>query len=50
MLTSNWVLLSIIHSLDEITAVARSHGVYRNRINNLKNSTKYSFKSGQYHK
>jgi len=44
MLTYNWVLLGIVHSLDEVTAVAKSHGVCRNRINNLKNSTKYSFK------
>jgi len=50
MLTSNWVLSSIVYSLDEVTAVAESHGICRNRINNLKNSTKYSFKCVQYRK
>jgi hypothetical protein len=50
MLTSNWILLSIVHSLGEVTAVAKTQGVCRNPINNLKNSTKYSFKCSQYRK
>jgi hypothetical protein len=50
MLTSNWVLLITVHSLDKVTALAKTHGVSRNRINNLKNSTKYSFKCREYRK
>jgi hypothetical protein len=50
MSTSNWNLLSIVHSLDDIKAVAKSNSMCQYRINNLKNSTKYSFKCGQYRK
>ncbi|CAF2641136.1 unnamed protein product [Rotaria sp. Silwood2] len=50
MSTLNWSLLSIVHSLDEVKVVAKSNGVCQYRINNLKNSTKYSFKCCQYRK
>ena len=50
MSTLNWSVLSIVHSLDEVKVVAKSNGVCRYRINNLKNCTKYSFKCCQYRK
>ncbi len=50
MSTLNWNLLSVIHSLDEVKVVAKSNGLCQCRINNLKNSTKYSFKCCQYRK
>ena len=48
MSTSNWVLLSVVQSFDNVKAVAKSNGVCQCRVNNLKNSTKYSFKCSQY--
>jgi hypothetical protein len=40
----------LVHSLDEVKTVAKSNGVCQCRINNLANSTKYSFKCSQYRK
>jgi hypothetical protein len=50
MSTSGWNLLCVVHSLDEVKTVAKSNGVCQCRINNLVNSTKYSFKCSQYRK
>jgi hypothetical protein len=50
MSTFNWNLLSVVHSLDTVKVVAKSNRACQFRINNLKNSTKYSFKCCQYRK
>ncbi|CAF0834911.1 unnamed protein product [Didymodactylos carnosus] len=50
MSASNWILLSIVNLLDDVKAVAKSHGICQCRTNNLKDHTKYSFKCSQYRK
>jgi hypothetical protein len=41
MLLSNWIVLSKVHSLDDVRIVAASNGVSRNRINNLSNNKRF---------
>jgi ATP-dependent 26S proteasome regulatory subunit len=50
MSKSNWILLCVVNSLDDIKAVAKSHNVCQYRTNNLKDHKKYSFKCSQYRK
>ena len=50
MSSLNWSLLSIAHSLDEVNVVAKSNDVCQYRMNNFKNSTKYSLKCYHYRK
>ncbi len=47
---TNWPPPGYANALDNVKAVTKSNGVYQYRINNLKNSTKYSFKVSQYRK
>jgi len=50
MSESDWKLLVVVHSLDEVETIAKSNGVCQYRTHNLANSTKYSFKCSQYRK
>jgi len=50
MSQSDWKLLVVVHSLDEVKTIAKSNGVCQYRTHNLANSTKYSFKCSQYRK
>jgi hypothetical protein len=50
MSESDWKLLVVVHSLDEVKTIAKSNGVCQYRTHNLANSTKYSFKCSQYRK
>ncbi|CAF3790012.1 unnamed protein product [Rotaria sp. Silwood1] len=45
MSQSNWILLCVVNSRDDVKAVAKSHNVCQYRTNNLKDHAKYSFKS-----
>ncbi|CAF0776103.1 unnamed protein product [Rotaria sp. Silwood1] len=50
MSKSNWILLCVVNSIDDVKAVAKSHNVCQYRTNNLKDHSKYSFKCSQYRK
>ncbi|CAF0818891.1 unnamed protein product [Rotaria sordida] len=50
MSKSNWILLCVVNSIDDATAVAKSLNVCQYRTNNLKDHTKYSFICSQYRK